>query len=146
MKKAIYLAFACILMAGAAKAQSYEHALGVRFSNRDAIVNTGISYRHMGRNNLALEALLSFEPVALGLMVESFKPMNVAGLNWFYGGGAYVAFRGRNNLGALGIIGLDYKFTGAPLSVSLDWKPELQIIKNLEFEPAAVGVGLRFAF
>lgn len=120
--------------------------MGVRFSNNDAILKTGISYRHMGSNNVALEGLLSFDPAALGLLVEKFKPLNVQGLNWFYGGGAYVAFEGRNNLGALGILGLDYHFTGVPLNLSLDWKPELQLLKDVQFEPAAVGVGVRFVF
>jgi hypothetical protein len=146
MKALFLLLFSTIIVCFSAQAQAYQHAVGIRFSNNDAILKTGISYRHIGKNNVALEALLSFEPVALGLMAEKFKPLNVAGLAWFYGGGAYVAFEGRNNLGALGIVGLDYKFNGVPINLSLDWKPELQIIRKVVFEPAAVGVGVRFAF
>ena len=146
MKTLFILGLLTTFCFASAKAQSYQNGLGIRFSNNDAILKTGISYRHLGRNGLALEALLSFKPVTLGLMAEKFKPLNVTGLNWFYGGGAYVAFEGRNNLGALGIVGLDYKFEGLPINLSLDWKPELQIIRDVEFEPAAVGLGVRFVF
>jgi hypothetical protein len=33
-----------------------------------------------------------------------------------------------------------------PLNLSLDWKPELNIIDNINFEPAAVGFSIRFTF
>lgn len=127
-------------------AQSYRNAIGIRFSNNDAVVNTGVSFRHFMRGNTALEATMSFDPFAVGLLVEKFKPLGEPGLNWFYGGGAYVAFAGRNVLGAQGILGLDYKFQGVPVNLSLDWKPELQILNDVQFEPAAVGVGIRFTF
>ena len=67
------------------------------------------------------------------------------GLKWFYGAGAYLGFDSdktntdRALMGAQGIIGLDYKFANLPLNLSLDWKPELNIIDNINFEPAAVG-------
>lgn len=147
MKKKFGVLFLAMMgFAFSVKAQAYQNAVGIRFSNNDAILKTGVSFRHFTGSNIALEGLLTFDPVALGLLVEKFKPFSVAGLTWFYGGGAYVAIEGRNNLGVLGILGLDYKFQGVPLNLSLDWKPELQIIKNVEFEPAAVGVGIRFAF
>lgn len=144
--KSLVLAFILVSVFSQADAQGYRNALGVRFSNNDAVVNTGVSFRHFMRGNTALEATLSFDPFAVGLLVEKFKPLGEPGLNWFYGGGGYVAFSGRNVLGAQGILGLDYKFQGAPVNVSLDWKPELQILNDVQFEPAAVGLGIRFTF
>jgi len=67
-------------------------------------------------------------------------------LQWFYGGGGYVGFGGDTNVGGMGIIGLDYKFNNAPLNLSLDWKPELNIISDINFEPAAIGFSARFTF
>lgn len=144
--KALFVALLIFTGAGRASAQAYRNALGIRFSNNDAAVHTGLSFRHFMRSNTAVEATLSFDPFALGVLVEKFKPLGERGLNWFYGGGGYVAFSGRNVLGAQGIIGLDYTFQGAPVNVSLDWKPELQILNDVQFEPAAVGLGVRFTF
>jgi hypothetical protein len=41
-------------------------------------------------------------------------------------------------------LGLDYNFTNLPLNLSLDWKPELSLIRTVNFEPAAVGISARF--
>lgn len=134
------------IVATSANAQQGRNALGIRFSNNDALVNTGISFRHYFKSSTALEATLSFDPAAVGILYEKFKPLGSPGLNWFYGGGGYVAFSGRNVLGAQGIIGLDYTFQQAPINVSLDWKPELELLNDVSFEPAAVGLGIRFTF
>jgi hypothetical protein len=61
-----------------------------------------------------------------------------------YGGGAYVGFSGVRNVGAQGILGLDYKFATIPLNLSVDWKPELNFVQDFSFEPAAVGLSARF--
>jgi len=127
-------------------AQSYKTAVGVRFSSNDALVGTGVSLRHFVKGSTALEAIVAFDPVAIGILAEKFKPLSTKGLSWFYGGGAYVALEGRNVFGAMGVLGLDYKFATAPLNLSLDWKPELFLINEVAFEPAAVGLSIRFAF
>ena len=49
-------------------------------------------------------------------------------------------------MGAMGVVGLDYKFANAPLNLSLDWKPELNIIDEINFEPATIGFSARFTF
>lgn len=147
MKKMLAALFCLVFFSQfSATAQSYKSAVGVRFSNNDAFIGTGISFKHFVKSNTALEALLSFDPLALGLLVEKHYPTKAAGLDWFVGGGAYVGFEGRNNLGLLGIIGLDYKIPQVPLNIALDWKPELYLIERVDFEPAAVGVSVRFAF
>ena len=57
------------------------------------------------------------------------------------------AFRSSSSyIGAAGIVGLIYKFDQLPLNISLDWKPELNIITNVAFEGSAVGVSARFTF
>jgi hypothetical protein len=44
------------------------------------------------------------------------------------------------------VLGLDYKFANIPLNLSLDWKPELNLVSDINFEPAAVGFTARFTF
>ncbi|OLY92814.1 hypothetical protein SAMN05444008_10211 [Cnuella takakiae] len=144
--KQLFFGLLFLLFSGVLHAQQGRNALGIRFSNNDALVNTGISFRHYVKSSTAIEGTLSFDPAAVGILVEKFKPLGSPGLNWFYGGGGYVAFSGRNVLGAQGIIGLDYTFSAAPINVSLDWKPELELLNDVSFEPAAVGLGIRFTF
>ena len=50
------------------------------------------------------------------------------------------------NVGAQGVVGLDYKFINLPLNLSIDWKPELNLVSDINFEPAAVGFTARFTF
>ena len=46
----------------------------------------------------------------------------------------------------MGIIGIDYKFRDVPLNLSIDWKPELNLVRSVNFEAATVGLSLRFVF
>ena len=46
----------------------------------------------------------------------------------------------------MGIIGLDYKFQKIPLNISVDWKPELNLVEEVSFEASTVGLGVRFVF
>ena len=95
-----------------------------------------------------LEGIISFgSRFGLGGLYEVNKPTTVTGLNWFFGGGAYVGFEdGDTYLGPTGIIGLDYKFPNIPLTLSLDWKPELDFIPAINFVPDAFGFSARFTF
>jgi hypothetical protein len=140
------------------QAQDYKTALGVRLSSSNAFVNNSISLKHFINEKTAIEGMFSFgDPLALGALVEFHKPLSAAGLTYFYGAGAYIAFTKTFNVntqksstdpsfGAQGVIGLDYKFTNIPLNLSLDWKPELNIVSDINFEPAAIGFTARFTF
>jgi len=140
----------------ALNAQDYKTALGVRLSSASAAVNNSISIKHFINDRAAIEGLFSFgDPLAFGAMLEIHKPLAASGLSWFYGGGGYLSFlktynvnQQKNeidpNFGAMGVLGLDYKFANVPLNLSLDWKPELNLVSDINFEPAAVGFTARF--
>ena len=160
MKKILFalLFSAAVLLMHSASAQEYKTALGVRLSSSAAIVNNSISFKHFLNEKSAIEALISFgDPLSLGALYEIHKPFSAAGVTWFYGGGGYVGFvkeynvnKNKNetnvNFGGMGVLGLDYKFTNLPLNLSLDWKPELNIVSDINFEPAAIGFTARFTF
>ena len=149
MKKLLSLSIALMVLVCVSEvnAQEYRSALGVRLSSNPAVVNNSVSFKYLTSETLALEGLLSFsDPVAIGLLFEKHHPFSAQGLQWFYGAGGYVGFGSNTNVGGMGIIGLDYKFTNAPLNLSLDWKPELNIISDINFEPAAIGFSARFTF
>jgi len=161
MKKtmiAASLLFAGLLFFQSSQAQGYNTALGIRLSSGSAMVGNSISVKHFINDKTAIEGLFSFgDPLALGVLVEFHKPLSSSGLQAFYGAGGYLAFvkiynpghqRYDNdiNIGAQGIVGLDYKFPNVPINLSLDWKPELNIVSDINFEPAAIGFTARFTF
>lgn len=162
MKKLFYaiLLNGSILTVGSVNAQNsgYKTALGVRLSSSNAMINNSVSVKHFLNDKMAIEGLLSFgDPLAIGALVELHQPMTASGLTWYYGGGAYIGFLKKvntttqktttdPNFGAQGVIGLDYKFNNIPLNLSLDWKPELNIVTDINFEPAAIGFTARFTF
>lgn len=154
----LLIAGAGIINTAGAQATTYRTALGVRLSSSNALQNNSISFKQFITDRSAIEALFTFgDPLALGAMLELYKPLAADGLSWFYGGGGYIAFVKKlntttqkettdPNFGAQGVIGLDYKFNNIPLNISLDWKPELNIVNDINFEPAAVGFTARFTF
>lgn len=160
MKKILFISFSVALIGlfNTASGQSYKTALGVRLSSAAPMVNNSISIKHFITEKTAIEALLSFgDPLSIGALVEFHKPLAASGLAYFYGAGAYIGFvktlntttqktNTDANFGAQGVIGLDYKFTNVPLNLSLDWKPELNIVTDINFEPAAIGFTARFTF
>ena len=160
MKKIIFIVSAALVIGSftTLSAQNYQTALGVRLSSASAFVNNSITIKHFISEKVAIEGLLSFgDPLAIGVLVEKHKPLSAQGLTYFYGAGGYLAFIKKvntntqktstdTNIGAQGVIGLDYKFSNVPLNISLDWKPELNIISDINFEPAAIGFTARFTF
>src|SRR5258706_5864575 len=72
---------------------SYKPALVVRLSSSAQMVSNSISLKHLLNERTAIEALFSFgDPLALGALVEMHKPVGTSGIQWYYGGGGYIAF------------------------------------------------------
>lgn len=158
MKKSLFALLIAAGICSAASAQDYKTALGVRLSSSAAMINNSVSFKQFISDKTAIEAYFSFgDPLALGAMLEFHKPLAPAGLRYYYGFGGYLGFIKTTNpatqktttdpnIGAQGVIGLDYKFSNVPLNLSLDWKPELNIVSDINFEPAAIGFTARFTF
>lgn len=144
---ALFLLHLHVLSQETSISSARKHALGIRISSQDAVVNHSITYKYFLSSATAVEALFSFsDPVALGVLVEKHRPFGTSGLSWFWGAGAYVGFGGGRNVGAQGVLGLDFIAPSAPINFSVDWKPELNFTKQFSFEPAAVGFSARFVF
>ena len=132
-----------------ASAQQYKHQIGVRLGSTEQAIASGFTYRYFINEKSAVEGIanLGGESFALGALYQRFAPISgVENLQWFYGAGAYVGFRGVDNFGLMGTAGLDYQFTELPINLSLDWKPELNLIESVAFRASAVAVSVRFAF
>ena len=137
-----------------AKAQDYKNAIGGRFGSAN-----GISFKTGLNKNAMLELIGNFRSknsvnhVQITGLYEVYNPINgAAGLNWFYGGGATVGsvkvkgYDGDLYLGLNGVLGLDYKFKGAPINLSLDWIPTLLLTPDTDFYSGDIGLGVRFTF
>jgi len=130
-------------------AQDYKLAIGLRFSTAAPTLNNGISVKYFIDSSNAVEGLLSFgSRVGIGGLYEKYQLIGgTPAFTWFYGGGAYVGFEnGQTWFGPTGVVGLDYKFSSAPVDLSLDWKPELDIVPSINFVPDAFGLSARFVF
>ena len=135
-----------LLISSTADAQDYRFALGVRLSNSMPTLNNSVTGKYFITDKSAVEGMVSFgSRFGIGALVEIHKPFPVEGLKWFYGGGAYLGFQDNDTyFGPTGILGLDYKFTNVPINLSLDWKPELDIIPDINFVPDAFALTVRF--
>jgi len=155
---AFFLIVALLGFAIAADAQLYKTAVGIRLSPSSAYVNNSATLKHFINERSAVEAIVSFgDPFAIGALYEIHKPFQTEGLQWFYGVGGYLAFvkeynpntmknETDANFGAQGVVGLDYKFSNLPLNLSLDWKPELNLVSDIAFEASGIGLSVRFTF
>lgn len=126
---------------------NYRLGLGIRLSNAMPTLSSSITGKYFVTDRSAVEGLISFgSRFGIGGLLEIHKPTNIDGLKWFYGAGAYVGWEnGDTFLGPTGILGLDYKFTNAPINLSLDWKPELDFLPEINFVPDAFALSVRFA-
>jgi hypothetical protein len=158
MKKTILViaAFLLVQISFAQKSNnssSYTTALGLKLFD-----GAGISVKHFIKDNVALEGVGYFwnrGTRITGLYEFHFDIESVEGLKWYVGPGAHVGFyntkfRGVGNnstfVGIDGVLGLDYKFSGAPINLSLDWQPSFEFGEDRGFIGSWGGLAVRYTF
>lgn len=149
MKKIIVAFSILTLFAFSATAQNYKNAVGIRLGPNSPAISPGFTIKHFLNETSAIEGIIGVSNgIGFCALYEWHHPIeSVNHLHWFVGAGGYAAFRYSTSfIGAAGIAGLDYKFDQIPLNISVDWKPELNIITNVGFEASGVGVSARFTF
>jgi hypothetical protein len=151
MRKLI-LVFACfiaITYTNQAFSQDYKVAIGIRFSTPSPTLSNSVSVKYFMNERDAIEGLISFGPrFGIGGLYEIHQLIGATpAFTWFYGGGAYIGSEANTTfVGPTGVIGIDYKFPTAPINLSLDWKPELDIVPSINFVPDAFALTARFTF
>jgi hypothetical protein len=151
--KILITSFTLIILFSLSKpsiAQENEIQLGFRFGN-----TTGFTARAITENNFALEGILGFRSGGLQLygLVESRKPLYMNRLDnmfLYFGGGVHLGFVRWNEYGEYydpynnynyyysdwrfgaafgmdGIIGMEYIFSSAPISLAVDFKPFFEV-------------------
>jgi hypothetical protein len=159
------IAFALLVSSFNSRAEDYQTGIGIRFGR----ITSGISVKHFLNTNSAIEGILSFghHSFLITGLYEKVQPINSApGLSWFYGGGAHLGFYGDDGyfhykkngtyyyygeggssvvIGIDLILGMEYKFQNAPITLGLDIKPFFDFQEGFPgyFEGALTA---RFAF
>jgi len=138
----------CIAFMNRVNAQDYKLGIGLRFSTPAPTLSNSVSVKYFIKETAAIEGLISYgNHFGIGGLYEIHRAVNATpGLKWYYGGGAYLGFDSQHKtyLGPTGVVGLDYKFEKIPLNLSLDWKPELDMLPGINFIPDAIGLSARF--
>lgn len=142
MKKLILLISFCSVIS-ATKSQE----VGLRFGDvlgSNVAIDAVISIGQFNR----VHANLSFRH---GLGVEAIwdvqvRPLGPEGLAWYIGVGPSLLFDDPFLLGASGEIGIEYRFTNAPIALGLDWRPTLFLIQDVDFSARGFGFNARYVF
>ena len=160
MRKKMFLSVIVLLIAATSvsaqkrtnynTSESYQTALGVKF------YPGAITIKHFINDNTALEGLGYFWERGgriTGLYEIHGNINDVAGLKWYIGPGAHIGFYnakydGGTSIGVDGVLGLDYKFQGAPINLSLDWQPSFEFGNNYGngFSGNWGGFAIRYTF
>ncbi len=138
------------LASQAQKGSDYTTALGVKVWD-----GGGISFKHFtGGSNKAIELIGYFwnQGTRITGLYEIHAPISGAGnLQWYVGPGAHIGFYNTKYgdgsfAGIDGVLGLDYKFSNAPINISLDWQPSFEFGTNRGFYGSWGGLGIRYTF
>ena len=131
------------------KSQNYTTSAGIRLGPNSAAITSGFTVKHFLNEKTAVEGILGInDGVGICGLYEIHFPIEaVPNLQWFAGPGAYIAFRNSTtSFGAAGVVGMDYKFEEIPLNLTIDWKPELNLISKVAFESSGLGISVRYTF
>ena len=133
----------------------YTKAIGGRFG-----VANGITYKHFLNESHAIDGIVNFQGnrsftifKLLGLY-EIHQPINfvnVDGLRWYYGFGGGLGYYNYKDIDSDGMawsfdgaIGVDYKIPEAPINLSLDWKPTMELTPESGVRFDGIGLSIRF--
>ncbi|GAA4327972.1 hypothetical protein GCM10023149_31760 [Mucilaginibacter gynuensis] len=152
MKKLILLAILTVALSTTNTfAQSgYKTALGLGIDFGDGSTLVGPSVKHFFNSHDVIQGDVLFGGDATWIggfyqYHQSFK--EASELRWYLGVGPQVAlYDGGSTFFLRPIGGLDYKIKTAPVSITFDWRPAIQLSDGSDFEPARFGLGLRYTF
>jgi hypothetical protein len=139
---------------------SYKTGIGLRGGT-----TSGLTIKHFTNTSSALEGIVGIWSHAISItgLYEKYAGTGIEGLQWYYGGGAHVAFQSGTyydnhyyrdhyrhdgiGLGIDGIVGIEYKIKPIPFAISLDLKPFFEVnTGGGTFVALDPGLGIKFTF
>lgn len=156
MKTKIILLSLLFCLATSGFAQNYNTGIGLRGG-----LYNGLTVKHFTSQKTALEVLITsrwegFELTGLYEIQNNFP--GLPRLSSYIGFGGHVGFWNGDHanwgtagtqytiVGLDGIIGLEYSFYYIPINISLDWKPELNLIGLTGFWYDGGALSVRYIF
>jgi hypothetical protein len=155
MKRKLLLVLLFALLSSVTNAQrerldlTYKTAIGARFTPFGISLKVNNSF-----SNRSVEAIAYFQNdtyVGTLLYYWNFTLDKKFTTKLYFGGGGQAGYSNKNDAsdafgGAVGVVGLDYKFEKLPFNISLDWQPSFQFGDVEGFNGNYGGIALRFAF
>ena len=147
---ALFLVTVSNAQSRSSNSSSYTTALGVKVWD-----GGGISLKHFfnGTNNAGelIGYFWSRGARFTGLYEIHGDITGAPGLKWYVGPGAHIGFYNTKYgdgvyVGIDGVLGLDYKFNGAPINMSIDWQPSFEFGDGRGFVGSWEGLGIRYTF
>lgn len=143
-----HLLFIMVFIAGAALTTNAQE-VGVRFGGTNSAGGAAID-AVFGTGSGRIHADLGFYREGVGVDVLwdlLYKPLSGEAFNWYLGVGP-TTFIGNDFwwLGVSGEIGLEYRFSGAPIAIGADWRPTLWVVEETKFGADSFGLNFRFVF
>lgn len=143
-----HLLFLMVFIAGTALTTNAQE-VGVRFGGTNSTGGAAID-AVFGAGSGRIHADLGFYREGVGADVLwdlLYKPLSGEAFNWYLGVGptTFIA----NDfwwLGVCGEIGLEYRFSGAPIAIGADWRPTLWVVEETRFGADSFGLNFRFVF
>lgn len=159
MKRYSFILIITFLLCGQKQisAQSYSNAVGLRLGS-----SNGITFKHFLNQSDAVEIIAGsrWRGFQFTGLYERHQTINdIQQFKFYYGAGAHIGvwdnyrnhpwfdddYRGNEAvIGVDGILGLEYTFSKAPISLSLDWKPEFNIIGYSGVWVGDAGLSVRY--
>ncbi len=135
--------------------QDYKTGIGIRVGTYN-----GLTIKYFSKPTLAWEFIIATRYRALGvtILVEGHTHfLGTPRLNFLYGVGGHTYFWGENNVvhspfgksavvGLDGILGLEYAWANIPISMSIDWKPTLNLGVTNRFWVDESAFSIRYTF
>jgi hypothetical protein len=77
-----------------------------------------------------------------------YKPLPIGSENFhlYVGAGPSMLIHDPFLLGISGEVGLEYHFTGAPISLGIDWRPTFYLTPDTDFDGDGFGFNARYVF
>lgn len=163
MKKtllSVFIVITLLFTAVSLKAQDYQTAIGAKFGGYE----NGLSIKYFTQKDISLEGVLGFRShgiVLTGLYEINQIAFGISDLKLYYGvgghlgsiNGDYQSYSAGNQtynsntllLGADAVLGLEYRIPEAPIAISLDLNPRLELSTGPFFD-LAPGLGLKYIF
>lgn len=120
----------------------------------------GIRFGEMAGNNIAIDGVFAWKDSRIhadisfgdGIGMDAVydfvvQPINaVDNLYYYLGVGLTILFGDEFKFGAVGEVGIEYRFQNSPISLSLDYKPAIIIIETTDFLWGNFGINARYVF